>query len=48
MARQPLPRQQIEAITREQFDLHAWRGTTVLNYEVARAVERAHGIGVET
>jgi hypothetical protein len=43
--RDPLTDEQINAITREQFDLVAWRGTTELNQHVARAVERAHGIG---
>jgi hypothetical protein len=43
--RDPLTDEQINAITREEFDLVAWRGTRELNQHVARAVERAHGIG---
>lgn len=44
-AAQPLTDEQIDDLTGAAFDDHAWRGTTVLNREVARAVERAHKIG---
>jgi hypothetical protein len=43
----PLTDEQIDDLAGAAFDDHAWRGTTILNREVARAVERAHGIGGE-
>jgi len=40
----PLTDEEIDGITSGCFDDHAWRGTTILNREVARAVEAHHGI----
>ena len=41
----PLTDKQIDELVGAAFDDYAWRGTTVMSRELARAIEKAHNIG---